>query len=213
VLWYILDRGRKRIITEAGATNPPVALLREGGTAHVKEAAAPALSVISFNYATSKIEIAHTIPMGHSMWPPGCVQHGQQNCTATFGDTALSCRRADRIGCYEIFRHPPHESGVMCHSERFPFGLACTTRRTDASAQINETLHKDCTDAFENYSGANVYKNQLPALQVGRVICAITHAHVVESRAVRQELRRSDLFLHTNGFSMRCPLRELWHNM
>lgn len=53
---------------------------------------------------------------------------------------------------------------------------------------------KDCTDAFANYHGAKVYRNQLPAFLVGRVTDLVVPPHVADFRAVRQELLRRGLF-------------------
>ena len=56
--YLIADDDVKRIITETGAINSLVALLRKSGTAGVKAAAAVALGLLSCNCRTSQIEIA-----------------------------------------------------------------------------------------------------------------------------------------------------------
>mmetsp|Transcript_69868 Transcript_69868/g.195841 ORF Transcript_69868/g.195841 Transcript_69868/m.195841 type:complete len:524 (-) Transcript_69868:102-1673(-) len=61
---------------------------------------------------------------------------------------------------------------------------------------IENMAGKDCTDAFANYHAARVYKNMLPAFLIGEAsdykegICP----HVMDFRAVRQELLRRGLF-------------------
>jgi len=99
--------------------------------------------------------------------------------TFTVADVETHCTRGDIWiiidgFCYDVSRYiDQHPGGVL------------------PLANMGGT---DCTDAFENFHGAKVYRNKLPAFRVGRVIDVVVPSHVVDFRAVRQELLRRGLF-------------------
>lgn len=100
--------------------------------------------------------------------------------TFTVADVATHCTRGDAwiiIGayCYDVSRFmETHPGGLM---------------------PLVHMAGKDCSDAFENFHDAKVYRTHLPAFRVGRVTDgAVVPPHVADFRAVRQELVRRGLF-------------------
>jgi len=59
---------------------------------------------------------------------------------------------------------------------------------------IENMAGKDCTDVFDNYHSARVYKTMLPAYYVGEVTDVVVWPHVEDFRKARQELLRRGLF-------------------
>jgi acyl-lipid Delta6-acetylenase / acyl-lipid (9-3)-desaturase len=59
---------------------------------------------------------------------------------------------------------------------------------------------KDCTDAFENYHQARITKNMLPQYLIGEVIDLPVYPHVLDFRAIRQEILRRGMFETSTAF-------------
>ena len=97
----------------------------------------------------------------------------------TVADVATHCTRGDTWIIIEGFCYD-----VSSYMDNHPGGWL----------PLVNMAGKDCTDAFANFHGAKVYRNQLPAFRVGRVTDVIVPPHVADFRAVRQELLRRGLF-------------------